>query len=185
MVGVTAASTIFAIILTSGVAIYRSCLAADDYSYQTNEQMRSLDYVSRDLRNATAVTTPSGGSTLTLTMPDYYPTRDPAGIPTSAPSDPVIVDGAPVYGDATQPVTVDYYVSGADLIRQQYVAASAQTTRLIIASEVSTFTVSFLPFSTVAKISIAFAPRPHPGITALRPGSTITATVAARMLRVQ
>ena len=136
MVGVTTASAIFAVILTSRVAIYRSCSAAEDYSHQSNDQLRAVDYLTRDLRSALSVTIPLSGQVLLLTMPDSYTSYDGAGIPTSMPVDPVIVDGVPVYGDATQPVTVTYSVSNGSLVREQFVPSSGQTTQLVVASEV-------------------------------------------------
>ena len=184
LVGVTTASAIFAIILTSGVAIYRSCSAADDFSVETNAQLRSIDYVTRDFRNATAVTIPSGGATLTLTLPDCYAGYD-GGMPTSEPVDPVIVDGVPVYGDPSVPVVLNYYVSGGVLIREQFVTATSQTTRLVVATGVNAFSVTMMPLSTAARVSIQFTPKPHPGNAALRPAAAISATVAARMLRIR
>ena len=183
MVSVATASAIFAVILTSGVAIYRSCTAAEDYSHQSNEQLRAVDYLTRDLHGALSVTIPLSGGSLALTMPDSYTSYDSAGIPTSGPVDPVIVDGVPVYGDATQPVTVIYSVSNGSLIREQFVPSSGQMTQLVVASEVSTFAPAFVPLSAVVKLSLTFAPLPHPGVTALRPGLTVSATVEPRMLQ--
>jgi hypothetical protein len=184
MVGVTTASAIFAVILTSGVAIYRGCTAAVDFSQQANKQARAIDYVSRDLRAALSVGTP-GGTALTLDMPDCYTGYDSGGAPTGGLVDPVIADGLPVYGNAAQPIRVRYSVVGGRLIRQQTVPSIGQTTALIVATDVSAFDVCFLPMSTKVRCSITFAPRQHQGITALHPGVTATATVAARMLRVK
>jgi type II secretory pathway pseudopilin PulG len=127
LVGVAIASAIFAVILTSGVAIYRSSSAADDYSYQTNEQLRAVDYISRDLRCALSVTIPPGGQTLSLTLPDTYSSYDSKGNPMSAPVGPTIVSAVPVYGNAAQPVAVTYYLSGGSLLRQQIVQSIGQT----------------------------------------------------------
>ena len=183
MVAVTTASAIFFVILTSGVAIYRSCTMADDYSYQANEQLRAADYISRDLRSALSVTIPDTGDTLTVTLPDCYTTYDGGGIPTSTPVNPVIADGVPQYGDATQPVSVTYYISDGKLIRDQYVPATAQSAQLVVAVNVSVFSSSFVPLNNAAKISLTFAPQMHQGITALRPGTTVSVTVSARKLR--
>ncbi len=182
MVGMTAASAIFGIILTSGVAIYRSCTAADDFSSKTVEQLRAVDYISRDLHSAVSATIP-GSATLALTLPDCYASYDGEGIPTSVPVDPVIVNGVPVYGNAAQPVSVTYFLNGDALIREQTVAATAQTTRLVVATGVSAFTPGFVAASTVVKFSITFVSKPHEGIAALQPPAIVSATVAARMLR--
>ena len=182
LVGVTIASAIFAVILTSGVAIYRSSCAADDYSYQTNEQLRAVDFISRDLRCAMSVTISPGGETLSVNLPDAYGSYDSKGNPTSAPVDPTIVSATPIYGNAAQPVVVTYYVRGGVLLRQQIVQSTGQTTQLVIARNVSDLQLNFVPLSTVVKFSLTFAPRHHQGVTALRSGTTVAATVATRTL---
>ena len=183
MVAVATASAIFVVILTSGVAIYRSCSMADDYSYQANEQLRAVDYISRDLRSALSVAIPTDGSTLTVTLPDCYTSYDAGGIPTSTPVDPVIADGMPQYGDPTQPVTVTYYISEGKLIRDQFVPSIGGGGQLVVASNVSTFVSSFVPLNNSARFSLTFAPQMHQGISALRPGTTVSVTVSARKLR--
>ena len=185
LVGVSIASAIFATILTSGVAIYRSCAAVDDYSFQANEQLRALDYISRDLRSALTVTIPAGGLTLALTLPATYTTYDAKGNPTSALVTPAIVNGAPLYGSAAQPVSVTYFVNGNTLQRQQTVPALAQTTTRVVARNVSNFQMSFVPLSTVVNFSLTFAPRQHQGTTTPQSGTTVAATVATRMLRIK
>ena len=184
LVGVTTASAIFAIILTSGVAIYRSCTAAGDYSAQSNEQLRAIDYLTRDLHSAISVTTPIAG-TLSMTLPDCYATYDDGGMPDAPPTDPVILNAVPTYGDASQPVSVNYFVHNNALIREQTVPSAGQTVRLVVASGVAGLEVTIEPLSPVVKFTITFTPRSHQGITALRPGARASATVAARMLRIK
>ena len=185
LVGVTTASAIFAIILTSGVAIYRSCTAAGDYAAQTNDQLRAIDYLTRDLHSAISVTTPIAGA-LSLTLPDCYPSYDDGGMPDAPPTDPVILHGVPIYGDASQPVSVNYFVNSKNaLIREQTVPSAGQTVRLVVASGVASLDVSIEPLSPVVKFTITFTPRLHQGITALRPGARASATVTARMLRIK
>jgi type II secretory pathway component PulJ len=185
LVGVAISSAIFGTILVSGVAIYRSCMSSDDYSYQANEQLRAIDYISRDLRSALSVTIPAGGQTVALTLPDIYTTYDAKGNPTSAPVNPVITSGAPGYGNAAQPLSVTYYVSGNSLLRQQTVPALGQTTTKIVASNVNDFTLNFVPLSTVVNFSITFSPRKHQVSNNLKPGTIVTTSVAARMLRIK
>jgi Tfp pilus assembly protein PilW len=185
LVGVAVSSAIFGTILTSGVAIYRSCMASDDYSYQANEQLRACDYITRDLRSALTVTIPAGGQTVALTLPDIYTSYDAKGNPLSAPVDPVITNGNPGYGDAAKPLSVTYYVSGSSLLRQQTVPATAQTTTKVVARDVSDFTLNFVPLSTVVNFSITFSPRKHQGANNLKPGTTVATSVATRMLRIK
>ena len=70
LVAVSTAAAIFAVILTSGVAIYRSCTMADDYSHQANEQLRAVDYLSRDIRSALSIDVPTDGLSLSVTLPE-------------------------------------------------------------------------------------------------------------------
>ena len=183
MVAVTTASAIFVVILTSGVAIYRSCTMADDYSYQANEQLRAVDYISRDLRSAISVTIPDSGETLAVTLPDSYASYDATGIPNGTPVDPAIADGVPQYGDPGLPVVVNYYILDGKLIRDQYVSATAASAQLVVAVNISAFAASFVPLNNSARVSLTFAPQMHMGITALRPGTTVSVTVSARKLR--
>ena len=180
MVGVAVAAAIFATILTSGVAIFRSCAAADDFSNEIGDQMRALDYIARDLRGALSVNISTG--VLTLTVPDAYSSYDADGNPGGNLGDPVIVNGSPRYGDAANPMSITYSVSGGNLVRQQTIPSISQTTSHIVASHVASFQSSFVSLSTAVNYSITFDPLPHPGVTALRPATTATATVAARML---
>ena len=183
LVAVSTAAAIFAVILTSGVAIYRSCTMADDYSYQANEQLRAVDYLSRDIRSSLSIDVPGDGLTLTVMLPDCYTSYDAGGIPTSAPVDPVIADGVPQYGDATQPVTVSYYISDGKLIRDQYVPATGLGAQLVVASNISSFQTAFEPLNNAARFTMTFAPQVHQGITALRPGKTVSVAVSSRKLR--
>jgi Tfp pilus assembly protein PilW len=183
LVAVAISSAIFGTILVSGVAIYRCCVASDDYSYQTNEQLRAVDFISRDLRSALSVTIPPGGQTVALTLPDIYSSYDSKGNPLSAPVTPAINAGVPEYGNIAQPLSITYYVSGNSLLRQQTVPAIAQTTTKVIARNVNDLTLDFVPMSTAVNFSIKFSPRAHQGSANLKPGTTVAATVAARMLR--
>jgi hypothetical protein len=185
MVSIGIASAIFAVVLTSYAIIFRSCTAMDDYSYQANEELRTVDYLSRDLRSALSVTISNAGQTLALTLPDAYGTYDANGNPTSAPVSPAIVSGAPVYGNAAQPVSVTYYVSGSSLLRLQVVPSINQTTTNVIARNVNSFQMNFVPLSTVVNFTLTFTPRYHTGVQSLGPGTTVAGTVATRMLRIK
>jgi type II secretory pathway component PulJ len=185
MVSVAVATTVFTAVMYAGSFISRSAIAADDYSYQTNQQLRVVDFIGRDLRRAISVTIPGGGQTLTVTIPDTYGTYDSEGNPTSATVDPTIVNGAPVYGNAAQPITVTYYVSGGSLIRQQIIPAKNQTVQWVVARNVNAFQLNFVALTTVVQYSITFAPRYYAGSNNIRPGTTVAATVAARTMRIQ
>jgi Tfp pilus assembly protein PilW len=183
LVAVSAAAAIFITILTSGVAIYRSCTTADDYSLSINDHSRAADYLTRDLRNALTVAIAGGGTTLTITQPDCYSSYDSEGNPTGPLVNPVVTDGLPNYGDPTAPITITYWLSGGVLQRELIVPSASVTTRLSLAQGVSAFNVSFVPLRSSVVFSLSFPPKNRPGIAATLQESTITDTVAVRMMR--
>jgi Tfp pilus assembly protein PilW len=183
MVSTALASAITLAILTTGMSITRSSFAAEDYSYQTNEQNRAVDYITRDIRRALTVTIPAGGQTLSVTIPDVYPGYDAQGLPTGPLTDPVISKGVPTYGNATKPLVVTYYVSGSSLIRQQKVQSTGKTTELVVANKVNDMQLRLVPLSTVVNYSITFAPHRTSGGSHLSPGTVVSGTAAARTIR--
>ena len=82
MISVGITGILFAVLLTSGTQVLKSLYVADDYSNESNQELRAMDFLARDIRGALTFTIPTGGSSLTLTLPDYYTTYDAQGIPT-------------------------------------------------------------------------------------------------------
>src|SRR5262249_23591901 len=154
-----------------------SLYVADDYSNESNEELRAMDFLARDIRGAVSFNIPAGGNTLTLTLPDYYTSYDAQGNPTGAPRDPVIANSVPAYGDTAKPLLVTYYVSGATLTRQQTVQATNTTTQLLVCSNVNALELAFVAMSTSINYSITFQPKLQSASTALRAGTTLTGTV--------
>ena len=94
------AAAMFAAALAAGVSATKSLYVADDYSNESNEQLRAMDFLARDIRGAIAFTIPGGGSSLTLSLPDYYASYDAQGNPNGSPRDPVITNALPEIGRA-------------------------------------------------------------------------------------
>ena len=185
MVSVGIAGILFAVLLTSGSHILKSLYVADDYSNESNQELRAMDFLARDIRSALSFTIPTGGSSLTLTLPDYYAAYDAQGNPTGAPRNPVITSGVPGYGNTAQPLQVVYFVSGNNLLRQQTIQATGTTSTLVVCSNVSNFQMNFVSLSTSVKYSITFLPKYQGASSALQAGTTLAGTVCARTMRFQ
>lgn len=185
MISVGIAGVLFAVLLTSGTQILKSLHVADDYSNESNQELRAMDFLARDIRSALTFTIPTGGSSLTLTLPDYSTAYDAQGNPTGAPRDPVITSSIPSYGNTAQPLQVVYSVTGNNLLRQQTIQATGVTTTLVVCSNVSNFQLNFVSLSTSVKYSITFLPKYQGSSAALRVGTTLAATVCARNMRFQ
>jgi Tfp pilus assembly protein PilW len=185
MVSVAIATALFAGVLTSGSFVTRSLYSADDYSDESNQELRAMDFLARDIRGALTFSIPGGGNSLTVTLPDYYTTYDAQG---NAPSgnvvrDPVITGGVPNYGNTAQPLVITYYTSGNNLLRQQVVQATGATSTLVICSNVNSFQLSFVALSTSIRYTITFMPRLVTSSSSLQAGTTLAGTVCARTMR--
>ena len=185
MISVGISGILFAVLLTSGTHILKSLYVADDYSNESNQELRAMDFLARDIRGALTFTIPTGGSSLTLTLPDYYATYDAQGNPTGAPRNPVITSGVPGYGNTAQPLQVVYFVSGNSLLRQQTVQGTGATATLVVCSNVSNFQMNFVSLSTSVKYSITFLPKYQGASATLRAGTMLAGTVCARTMRFQ
>jgi prepilin-type N-terminal cleavage/methylation domain-containing protein len=185
LIAVTISAVMFAAIIGAGTTSVRSLATADDYSYQSNEELRAMDFIARDLRRALWVGIPTGGLTLNLTLPDYYSAYDAQGNPTGNPVTPTIVSGTPAYGNPATPIAVSYAVTGGRLLRTQTIQATGAVNSLVICSNVTDFQLSFVALSTTVKFSITFDPKYQPVSAALNAGTRLSGTVAVRALRFQ
>jgi len=183
LISVSIAAAIFAAVLSAGSFALRSLYTADDYSNESNEELRAMDFLARDIRGALSFSIPAGASTLTLTLPDYYTSYDAQGNPTGAPRNPVITSAVPGYGDTTKPLLVTYLVSGTNLIRRQTVQSSNTTTELLVCSNVNAMELAFVAMSTSVNYSITFQPKLQSASAVLRAGTKLTGTVSARSMR--
>jgi Tfp pilus assembly protein PilW len=150
-------SLILAAVLTAGTALQRSFMAVEGYSMAEGDQLRVSDYIALDCRRAVSASV--AGNILTLTLPNYY---DNSGNPITPTFDG---SGKIQYGTGT--VTVRYYSSGSDFIREVTPAAVATPATQVIATNVDSFTVTPQDVTSSVNCTITFAPRftnlPGPG----------------------
>ncbi len=175
----------FAAAISAGVGSLRSLNTADDYSYQSNAQLRAMDFIARDLRRAITVTIPTGGASINLTLPDYYTAYDSDGNPNGNPITPTIVNGAVVYADSAKPLSVSYSVSNGQLIRTQTIQATGAVSSLVICSKVTDFQLAFVWQSTTVTYTITFDPKYQSVSSSLNAGTKIAGTVSVRAIRFQ
>lgn len=158
IIAMSVSAFMFAAILTATVTFSRSFQSAIDFSRGTTDQQRVLDYIARDLRRAWTVTVSGSNQTLTVTVPDTYAAYDAAGNPTGAVVTPTITSGKVNYGDPTKPVTICYYLSGSQLLRQQTIGATGAVSTLVIADSVELLQSSFQDLTSIVTYSVTFAP---------------------------
>jgi len=185
LISIAISGVMFIVIITAWIGSVRSLAIADDYSDQSNQELRAMDYIVRDLRRAKTVTIPSGGSSLTMTIPDYYSAYDNQGNPTSNPVTPTIVNGAPVYGSAAKPLTVSYSMNNNRLLRTQTIGATGAVSNLVVCSRVNGFTLAFVPLSTTITFTITFDPKYQSTAAGLKAATSLSGTVAVRAIRFQ
>ena len=132
LVEVLVAAAVFglfsAALLATWTSLGTSALNTTSYAQRQNDQMRTLDYLKRDIRRATTVaiynnsTLVSGvnnwGNTLELTMQKYYADsrQEDDAIGTRTTTAPTLTGGVITYGT---PFTVRYYVSNGAIIRSE------------------------------------------------------------------
>lgn len=71
MVVVAMTSIIMGAALTASIALQKSMAAADKFFATHMQQIRIIDYLSRDVKRSTAVTTSTDRATVTCTVPNY------------------------------------------------------------------------------------------------------------------
>ncbi len=184
MVGLAASATLMATIVASSVTLQRSFYWSADYSEQSLAELRSLDFVTRDVRGARSVTILSSGEVLTFELPDAYSSYDTHGNPTSAPVTPAIVRGQPQYGDPANPLVITYYRDGDTLVRQQFVSATVQNSELVIARGIKSFQAQFLGGGNLVRATVTFQPKFREGPES-EARTALSAIAAARPMRMK
>ena len=155
LVEVLVASACMAILsaglLVGIMSIQKSYLACSHHVTAQTQQMRLTDYMALDLRRASTVVT--SGSTLTLTIPDYYAVDPVTGVKT--PRMPTLSGGYAVYGnDANSPV-VRYYQEGEYIKRSE-----GADPILTLCSDVQDFLISYSDSQNQkVAVSVTFLPR--------------------------
>jgi Tfp pilus assembly protein PilW len=153
LIGAVVTSIVLAALIAGGIALLRSFTATKDYSTARTDQLRVLDYISRDVRRALTVSVTANPARLTLTVPDQYAGADPDR---TFRTPTLVTDGTYLgakYG--TNPVTVSYQVNGSNFVRTE---AGIST---VIADEITDFQSSFDsadPAGKTVATSLTFAP---------------------------
>jgi len=185
MISIGVGVAMFAAIISAAVANMKTLAIADDYSAESQSELRTMDYIIRDLRRASVVTITTGGSSVTMTIPDCYSSYDSEGNPTSAMVTPAISGSTATYGNSATPLTVTYTVNGTQLLRTQTIGATGAATTLVVCPNVNTFQMAFVQQSTTVTFQISFAPKFQLASATLRAGTILSGTASVRAIRFQ
>jgi hypothetical protein len=183
------ASVIMGATLTSSTSLQKSFNALDNYFGTHMQQIRIVDYLSRDVKRGLIVTTSADLQTVTVTVPNYIiQAGDPEAIANPAlvgtPRTPTMVytpSGWQVnYGNATS--TVVYSINGESILRTENgtVTTIASSTDQLVPlttdveltnTEYTKTSITFQPIFTVG------------GAVASRTGTTVYSTAYLRNKR--
>jgi type II secretory pathway pseudopilin PulG len=172
------ASFMLLALLTASIALQKSLNAVDRYFATQMQQIRIIEYLSRDVKRSYVVTSTSSPQTVTCTIPNY--------LNGNARRDPTVTwstKGVTVDYVAT-PATVVYSVSNQSILRTENGALTtiaSSTDNLLPAwldvelsnTQYLTTNITFLPIFTSG------------GATASRTGTTLFSTAYLRNLRKQ
>jgi type II secretory pathway component PulJ len=184
-----ASSVVLGATLTSSTSLQKSFNAVDNYFGTHMQQIRIVDYMSRDVKRGLIVTTSADLQTVTVTMPNYIIQKgDPEAIANPAligtPRTPTMVytpSGWQVnYGNSTS--TVVYSISGTSILRTEdgTVTTIASSTDQLVPKT----TDVELANTEYTKTSITFQPIfTSSGATASRSGTTVFSTAYLRNKR--
>jgi prepilin-type N-terminal cleavage/methylation domain-containing protein len=179
MMAIAIGSTILAATLTASVALQKSFNAVDNYFSTHVQQIRIVDYLSRDVKRSYIVTSTSSPQTVTCTIPNYIGSdghRLPPSITRSANG--FTVD----YGTTPTTTTVVYSINNQSILRTEngiLTTIASSTDNLLPTSldvelantEYLTTSITFLPIFTSG------------GATVERSGTTIYSTAYLRNKR--
>ena len=189
LVALGVASVVFAAIITASVALYRSFNAVDAYFSTQMQQIRIMDYLNRDVKRATVVTTSANLQSIKVTIPNYLIKAGDAEAVANAsligmPRNPTVTVTAtgPQVNYGTGSTDVEYSVSNNSILRTENgqvttIASSTdqllpQNTDVELANtEYANTTVTFMPIFTMN------------GSTAARTGTTLYTTSYLRNKR--
>jgi hypothetical protein len=189
MIAMAASAVVLGATLTSSTSLQKSFNAIDSYFATHMQQIRIVDYLSRDVKRGLVVTTSADLQTVTITTPNYIiQPGDPEAIANPAlvgsPRTPSIVytpSGPQVnYGASTS--TIVYSINGLSILR----------TENGVVTTIASSTDQLVPLTTdvelanteYAKTSITFQPIfTSGGSVAARSGTTVYSTAYLRNKR--
>jgi prepilin-type N-terminal cleavage/methylation domain-containing protein len=189
MVAMAASAVVLAATLTSSTSLQKSFHAIDSYFGTHMQQIRIVDYLSRDVKRGLIVTTSANLQTVTITTPNYIvQAGDPEAIINPAligtPRTPSIVYTAsgPQVNYGTSTSTIIYSINGLSILR----------TENGVVTTIASSTDQLVPLTTdvelanteYAKTSITFQPIfTSGGAAASRSGTTVYSTAYLRNKR--
>ena len=147
LIGVAIGSITLAGVSVTSMSLQRSFVAADYQMTAQNDQLRALDYLSRDLRMASVVTILNNGTKVTLTLPPPNPNSVNLNLGPMLSS--LGIPGGTTATSATS--TVSYYLEGGQLLRD---TGSIQT---VVADTVDD--LEFTRAGAFLTTSVLFTPR--------------------------
>jgi prepilin-type N-terminal cleavage/methylation domain-containing protein len=189
MVTLSASTVVLGATLTSSTSLQKSFNAIDKYFATHMQQIRIVDYLSRDVKRGLVVTTSADLQTVTITIPNYIiQPGDPEAIVNPAlagtPRTPSIAftpSGPQVnYGATTS--TVSYSINGLSILRTEngvVTTIASSTDQLVpVTTDVE------LTNTEYTKTSISFQPIfTSSGSPATRSGTTVYSTAYLRNKR--
>jgi prepilin-type N-terminal cleavage/methylation domain-containing protein len=188
-IALAASSLVLGATLTSSTSLQKSFNAVDNYFATHMQQIRIVDYLSRDVKRGLIVTTSADLQTVTITMPNYViQAGDPEAVINPAlvgtPRTPTMAytpSGWQVnYGSRTS--TVVYSINGTAILRTENgtVTTIASSTDQLVPKT----TDVELANTEYTKTSITFQPIfTSSGQTASRSGTTVFSTAYLRNKR--
>lgn len=188
-VGLALAAIIFAAVLSSSVSLQKSFNAVDKYFATHMQQIRIIDYLSRDVKRGLSVTTSVDLQTVTISLPNYlYQAGDPEVVANPAllgtPRTPGITytPSGPQVNYGTGASNIVYSISGQSILRTENGAVTmiASSTDQLVPST----TDVELANTEYAKTAITFQPMfTSNGQAASRTGTTVYSTSYLRNKR--
>lgn len=189
MIALAVSAVVLGVTLTSSASLQKSFNAIDSYFATHMQQIRIVDYLSRDVKRGLAVTTSLDLQTVTITIPNYIiQAGDPEALANPAlvgtPRTPTIVNtpsGRQVnYGNTTS--TIVYSINGLSILRSEngVVTTIASSTDQLVPQT----TDVELANTEYTKTSITFQPIfTSGGSAAQRSGTTVYSTAYLRNKR--
>jgi hypothetical protein len=189
MVGLSLSSMIAIAAITASVGLQKSFNAVDNFFATQMQQIRIVDYLSRDVQRGLSVTTSVDLQSVTVNVPNYIiQAGDPEALanPSSigTPRTPTVAytSSGPQVNYTAAPTTVVYQINGEAIVRIENgaittIASSTdrlvpQTTDIELTNtEYTNSTVTFLPVFT------------SNGVEASRTGTTLCSTAYLRNKR--
>ena len=189
MIGISLSSIIAIAAITASIGLQKSFNAVDNYFATHMQQIRIMDYLSRDVKRGLVVTTSTDLQSVTVSVPNYIiqagdaeAVADPSRIGT--PRTPTITYTAsgPQVNYTSTPSTVVYQVNGMSIVRVEngQVTTIAASTDQLVASTTDTE----LANTEYTNSNVTFLPIFTSGNTTFeRSGTTICSTAYLRNKR--